>query len=174
MILCCEEEPNRVGLMESKDYAIFDTDCDGIMMKIFFDNLTQTEVKAFATAKLIGTSVVNLDAVSLLAVKIGNLNWFAVPISPRLTECLKKFGGSGIDNNIRLKLVLSDARTGKTEWALGVTYTGEWYENLFSTLKKQEGKITDRNEYDMALERIYSNYSIQHVVEMIESEESEK
>ncbi|MCX4352765.1 MAG: hypothetical protein OSJ60_14160 [Lachnospiraceae bacterium] len=174
MILCCEEEPNRVGLMESKDYAIFDTDCDGIMMKIFFDNLTQTEVKAFATAKLIGTSVVNLDAVSLLAVKIGNLNWFAVPISPRLTECLKKFGGSGIDNNIRLKLVLSDARTGKTEWALGVTYTGEWYENLISTLKKQEGKITDRNEYDMALERIYSNYSIQHVVEMIESEESEK
>lgn len=49
-----------------------------------------------------------------------------------------------------------------------------WYENLISTLKKQEGKITDRNEYDMALERIYSNYSIQHVVEMIESEESEK
>ena len=55
MILGCETKPVRDGLRENQEYVIFDTDRDGIVMKIFLNNLTQTEVKEFATGVIIYT-----------------------------------------------------------------------------------------------------------------------
>lgn len=55
-----------------------------------------------------------------------------------------------------------------------IRLTKKWHEDLNTALVKQEDRVMDRNEYDRAVERIYSNYSIQHVVERLESVKSEE
>lgn len=165
MILGCRVEADR-------DYAIFDADRDGIAMKIFFNNLTQTEVKEFATKKDIYMGMTDLEGVAMFAIKVGNLNWIAVPVIPCLTRCLKKSGILAKGKRIDLKVVLVDAGTGETKWVTGINLPESFRERFIAA--KIKGKKVNKKKYAKAVERIYSNYSIQHVVESIESSEMEE
>ena len=173
-IMRCSTEHEKSGSMEKQDHVAFNVDHDGIVMKISFNNLTQTEIKEFATGKDLNIGLTDLEGISMFAVKAGNLNWIAVPYIPCLSECVKKFNVWNKDSSIRLKLVLDEGETGKAKWVRSIRLTKKWHEDLNTALVKQEDRVMDRNEYDRAVERIYSNYSIQHVVERLESVKSEE
>ena len=169
MILGCETKPVRDGLRENQEHVIFDTDRDGIVMKIFLNNLTQTEVKEFATGVIIYTGMAHLEDISFFAVRVGKLNWIAVPCRPGLTRCLTRLDNPETGNRIPLKIVLSDAESGEKRWVTSVGLRGPLCRQAL-----KEGEKLGRKEYDRELERVLSSYSVQHIVKQLEPMESQK
>lgn len=147
----------------------FDINDRGAELRVFFNNPTQVEVEQFKSGNGFEIRFVELYGVIMFAIKIGNLNWMDAPYTPHLSINLTNLDVLNEKQDLLMTLILVDAVTGEIKYLRLLGLPEKFSRKLFAVMKRQKEKDFDIVEYAKTIERIYSDYSIEHIAIMCDA-----
>lgn len=154
---------------EYKNHAegtLFDIADDGATLIVFFRNSTLDEVKQFESESKFEIRFVELYGVTMITVKIGNLNWMDAPYTPHLSKNLSELKPVSEGQGLGLTIMLVDAATGEIKHLRLVGLSEKFTKQLFKAVSDQQVKSFDKTEYNNSINRIYSAYTTNQIVKM--------
>lgn len=146
--------------------VIFDLADDCATLLVFFADPTQEEISQFKNESRFEIKSIEICGILIMTVKIGNLNWMDVPYSPHLSKNLTNLKAIGDSQGLALTIMLIDTVTGEIKHIRLIGLSNMFSKQLFDIIKKQKIKKFDTIEYNNVLNRIYSVYSTEQIVNM--------
>ena len=144
----------------------FDILDDGAVMLVFFQEPTQKEISQFKSDKNFEIRFTELYGIIMVTAKIGNLDWMDAPYTPHLSKNLTKFQIPNKGQGLGLTLILIDAISGRVEHIRSIGLSESFTRKLFAYAMEEKMNSFDRQEFDHNLQRIYSSYTTEQIVNL--------
>lgn len=146
--------------------ALIDIADDGATMLVFFQNPILEEIEQFKSGNNFEIRFTELYDVIMITVKIGDLNWMAVPYTPHLSKNLTKFQMPNENQGMGLTLILIDTVTGKIKHIRLLGLSDRFTRRLFGTILEHKMKAFNQSEYSNSVKKIFSGYSINKIIKL--------
>lgn len=145
---------------------LFDVDDSGIMVKVFFENPTNNEIKQFDVDKPFEMKLVELRNIIFPLLKFGNLQWMDAPYSVHLSKNLTHLEVPTEETGLAMHIALYDTHTGKLCSNRIIGLSTNMSKKLIKIINEQKQKTFDRKEHDRNIRNVYAAYPTKKLVQM--------
>lgn len=158
-----EKVDDFVGHEEGTMIEISDA---GAVLKVFFNEPTQNEIKQFQSGEPFEIRVTELYDVIMFTFKFGCLNWMDAPYNPHLSKDLNGLELLEEGQGLALTIVLVDTKTGIIKNMRLVSLSTYFTKSLFKYILDSKSKPFDLNQYDETIDRINASYSTERLIKL--------
>lgn len=158
-------QPYKNGLKRIPEGMIFNFDQSGGLLRIVFDCPLDTEIKEITQGK-IKLGLLEEEGIIFFFIKFGELPWMDAPYYVHFSKPYDLEELIDPKTGYAVQIVLVDGMTGIVQALKLIELPHEMSKRFKELVEKQ--KETRINDYDKVLNRIYSKYETEALVEEVD------
>lgn len=158
-------KPYKEGLKQIPEGIVFNFNQDGGFLRIIFDSPLDSEIRDINEGK-IKLGLLEEAGIIFFFIKFGKLPWMDAPYNVEFSQPFELKEPMDPETGYTLQIVLIDGMTGIVQ-AIKLIELPYEMSKLFKELVEKQKKIPIK-DYDNVLNRIYSKYETEALVEEAE------
>jgi hypothetical protein len=155
-------QPFKKGLKRIPEGIVFGFDQGAAFLRIVFDSPLDSEIKEITQGK-IKLGLLEEDGIIFIFIKFGELPWMDAPYNVEFSQPFKLEGLIDENKGYEVQIVLIDGITGIVQALKYIELPHEMSKRFKELVEKQ--RKTQIQDYDRVLNRIYSKYETDALVE---------